>query len=369
MTRTHRRRLRYAVAPAALAAGVATAVVVSSVTAAAAHPRLPRRTAAQLLVAVEKSNVTALSGTIKDSTHLGLPDLPELGGLGSGLSIQRLLIGTHTLRVWADGPERQRLALLGQLAETDVIHNGRDLWTFDSQTLTVTHTRLPASKSDAKHASDPTEGTPLAAAAAALKAIDPTTRVTVDRTARVAGRPAYQLVLTPRDSRTLIARIVIAIDAKRSVPLRVQVFARGATHAAIDIGFTSVHFGRPDPARFVFHRPAHTTLRPLSAGTFGVAVPKHEASMPRRYSGYGQTHSGGLHFVQTLGKGWTSVAEFDGDTSMLGGQLKDLTTPVAGGRLLTTQLVTALVTDDGHVYVGAVPGSALQQVASTGRGL
>jgi outer membrane lipoprotein-sorting protein len=369
MTRTYRRRLRYAVAPAALAAGVATAVVVSSVTTASAHPALPPRTAAQLLVAVEQSNVTALSGTVKDSTHLGLPDLPELGGLGSGLSIQRLLIGTHTLRVWADGPERQRLALLGQLAETDVIHNGRDLWTYDSQTQTVTHTRLAASKADAQGAPDPTEGTPQAAAAAALKAIDPTTRVTVDRTARVAGRPAYQLVLTPRDSRTLVGRIVIAIDAKRSVPLRVQVFARSAKSAAVDIGFTSIQFGRPDPSRFVFHRPAHTTQRPLSAGTFGVAVPDHHASMPKRYAD-GQSQRGtGLHFVQTLGKGWTSVAEFRGDTSMLGGQLKDLTTPVTGGRLLTTQLVTALITDDGHIYVGAVSGSALQQVASTGRGL
>ena len=44
-------------------------------------------------------------------------------------------------------------------------------------------------------------------------------------------------------------------------------------------------------------------------------------------------------------------------------------TPVPGGRLLSTALVSVLITDDGKMYVGAVTPAALQQVAKTGKPL
>ena len=64
-------------------------------------------------------------------------------GGGSDLSLQNLVTGSHTLRVFYGGPEQQRVALLGQLSESDVIHNGTDLWTYSSSTRAVTHATLP----------------------------------------------------------------------------------------------------------------------------------------------------------------------------------------------------------------------------------
>ena len=52
-----------------------------------------------------------------------------------------------------------------------------------------------------------------------------------------------------------------------------------------------------------------------------------------------------------------------------GGTLDSITTRVAGGRLLTSSLVSVLVTDDGTLYAGAVRGEDLQRVAATGTGL
>ena len=70
--------------------------------------------------------------------------------------------------------------------------------------------------------------------------IDPTTKVTVDGTASVAGRSAYELVLAPRDTRSLVGDVRIAVDSKTSVPLRVQVHAAGATgRPAFETTFTS----------------------------------------------------------------------------------------------------------------------------------
>jgi len=46
-----------------------------------------------------------------------------------------------------------------------------------------------------------------------------------------------------------------------------------------------------------------------------------------------------------------------------------LGTPVSGGQLITTPLISVLITNDGKMFAGAVTPAALQQVASTGHGL
>ena len=90
---------------------------------AAQHPSLPAKTPAQLLTAVQESGTQALSGTVTETAHWGLPSLP--GGTDSAsLDWQGLLTGSHTLRVAAAGPDRQRVAVLGSLSESDVVHNG-----------------------------------------------------------------------------------------------------------------------------------------------------------------------------------------------------------------------------------------------------
>ena len=97
--------------------------------------------------------------------------------------------------------------------------------------------------------------------ATALDAVAPYADVTVDGTATVAGRPAYQLVLTPTSTLTLVGRIAVAIDAETRLPLRLQVFPRGSDGAAIEAGFTSVSFDPIDPSMFAFTPPPGTTVR------------------------------------------------------------------------------------------------------------
>lgn len=354
------RRLRWAV-PGLVAAGVAAAAVVTTTTAGASAPDLAPKTAAELLAAVEQAHPQALSGTIVETAKLGLPDLPgaDVGGLG--FSLQGLLTGSHTMRVWYDGPSRQRIAMLAQMAERDIIHNGRDLWTYTSTTNQVTHTTLPA-HSRAPHESLPVGGalTPQQLAERALRAIDPTTKVDVDRTAEVAGRASYQLDLMPRDNRSLIGTVRIAIDAETSLPLQVQIFARGATSPALQVGFTDISYSTPSASVFRFVKPAGATVAPLSSviGSFDQAGP---------------TGSPGFGEPELLGSGWTAVVKIPAQAGAGGAVAipmgKDLLKPVAGGHLLTTALMSVLITDDGTVYAGLVTPAALQQVAATGHGL
>ncbi len=372
ISRTHRRRLAWAV-PAATVATIATVAVLPSTATASPHPTLPAKTAGQLLAAVQTTTLTQLSGTLVETARLGLPTLPG-GDNASALSLQTLIAGTHTAQVWFDGPDKQRVALLGQLSESDVIHSGTDLWTYESGAQKVRHTVLPAETMPAEakpETRDLTAYTPQGAAAKALKAIDPSTKVTVDRTARVAGRAAYTLVLTPRDARSTVREVAIAIDAKRNVPLRVQVFG-AAAKPAFEIAFTDVSFSKPAASVFRFTPPKGATVTDLP-GTPGGAAPDKVGSA---------TKDARSAAPKTLGAGWASVLELpaatDGSSplsTLTGGNpgnkdsasslVTKLTTTLPGGdRLLRTALVNVLMTADGRTFVGAVTPSVLQQAAA-----
>jgi outer membrane lipoprotein-sorting protein len=357
--------------PAIAAVGIAGVGVVPSALSASGHPSLPGRSAAQLLVAVERSHVTAMSGTIRTTANLGLPSLPAASTGGNATGLQTLLTGTHTLRIWLAGPARQRLALLGDLAETDVIHNGRNLWVYESATNTVTHRMLgPHARRAARHRDlAEAELTPQAEAKQALRAIDPTTRVTVGPTARVAGRRAYQLLLTPRTSATLVSSVRIAIDAATSVPLRVQVFARGTVKPAWETAFTKVSFATPAASVFRFTPPRGATVKS------GPAIrPNRERAGDHMARPFPRA-AAGRHRPMTIGTGWATILELPRGTLLTPGatrgqagmMLDRLTNRVPQGRLLTTRLLSVLITNDGRVLVGAVPGAALQHAAATGR--
>src|SRR2546426_584620 len=106
--------------------------------AAAADPHLPDRSAAQLLVDLQTAKLDGMSGTVRQSADLGLPDLPIPAGQGSS-QLSSLISGSHTLRVWYAGPDKARVALLGTLGESDIIRNGRDVWIWDSKANKATH--------------------------------------------------------------------------------------------------------------------------------------------------------------------------------------------------------------------------------------
>jgi outer membrane lipoprotein-sorting protein len=359
-------------APVITAAVVAGVALLPSAASASAHPNLPAKTAAQLLAAVQTADVTALSGTIVETARLGLPSLPGQDS-SAALTWQTLVTGTHSARVWLDGPDKQRLALLGQLAESDVVHNGRDLWTYASDSQLVGHQMLPADTAARKapEAKDLKQYTPQGAAEQALKSIDPSTVVTVDRTARVAGQAAYTLVLTPRDTRSTVRKVTLAIDAVHHVPLRVQVFAAGAA-PAFETAFSDISFTRPAASVFAFTPPkgakVSSHLLPLMSGTTAAHDPADK--------GAAATAS-----PTVVGAGWTSVlvlpAAKDGSSPLAGltggsGQRGDTSSILSrltstlpnGDKVLRSALVNVLLTKDGRVLVGAVSTDVLQQAAA-----
>ncbi|MFP3988594.1 DUF2092 domain-containing protein [Streptomyces sp. E11-3] len=401
--RSGRRKAARYVVPVAVAGVAAATIGLVPALASSGDPDLPKITAEELIEKIAASDTEQLSGSVKISTDLGIPGL---GGAASSMlgeagdhggssvapedKLMELASGTHTLRVAADGPDKQKLSVLDDASEYSVIHNGDDVWAYDSASNEAYHAKADGSehgekgKHGEKHKGLPDDApaTPKEFAEQALKAVDDTTSVSVDGTAKVAGRDAYQLLIKPKETdgvKSTVGSIRIAVDADNGVPLKFTLTPSSGGKAAIDAGFTKVDFSAPAASTFDF--------KPAKGMKVTEADDLHQdARHAPKSPGEGKEFEGmeDLAGLNVIGEGWSSIATFE----MPGGQgltvpedsdvppeaskfLDALGDKVSGkfgsGTVFSTRLVNALVTDDGKVYVGAVDKASLVKAANAAK--
>ena len=338
--------------PAVIAPVVVAGAVAVPLMASASSPDLTPKTAQQVLELVAKAkDVSGFTGTVQQTSNLGLPSIPSTGaGTDTDTaSALDLISGTHTARVEVSGASKTRIAVLDSSAERDVVRDGRSVWLWSSKTNTATH--VVATGTAKPDAEAPTT-TPAALAEELLTKVDGTTTVSVDSAQTVAGHDAYTLVLTPKTSATTIGSVRIAVDATTGLPLDVQVIARGASSPAFETGFTDLSYAVPAASRFAFTPPsdAKVTTKTLKPGTRSKAEAPSAAAKPT-----------------VTGSDWSSIVTVpaaDVPASISSNPtVSRLTTAADGGRVLHTALINVLLTADGRVLAGAVPVSSLESAA------
>ena len=373
--------------PIAAAAVIAGAMGAGPVIAAVSgDPVLPERTAQQLLAdaaaATKDKAPPPMSGTVQQTASLGLPALPEMGG-ASPLS---LLSGSHEVKVWYGGGDKMRVAMPTQFDESNLIVNGDQVWYWDSGDNTATKIKM-AGGATARHTAPtpgPADVTPQQVAEKLLAKADEHTAIRVTNNAQVAGRSAYQLVLAPKDEGSLVQEVRLALDGETFVPLQVQVYAKGSAEPAFQVGFTQVTFTPPAVENFTFTPPAGAKVKEQTIGGSSSSDTEQQQADKAKET---------AKDVKVVGSGWTSVAVLpatlsdltgkpaqtpsdgkswkggaDGtDPSALVGNVLKTATPVSGtwgsGKLIKTKLVTALLTDDGRLLVGAVTPEEITKAA------
>ncbi|MFD5430088.1 outer membrane lipoprotein carrier protein LolA [Streptomyces sp. NPDC127084] len=431
-----RKAARYAV-PVAVAGVAAATIGLVPALAAVGDPDLPKISAQELIEKIAASDTQQLSGTVKVTTDLGLPDLGGLtGGLLSGAGagsggasapaspdaaskLMELASGTHKVEIAADGPDRQRMSFESGGEEYSVTHNGADVWTYDGAANEVVHGKDDAAGRDGgkdggrdggrdggkgREGSDELPATPKQLADEALKLAGDTTAVTVDGTARIAGRDAYQLVIKPKQSGSTIDSIKIAVDAQNGVPLKFTLLASDGGKAAVDAGFTKVDFSKPAASTFDFTPPkgakvteADELADRAKAGRTGGDARTGKSEVPKSVKEFKgmEDFDGPGQGLNVIGEGWTAIAELKGPGGEGLGAFKDgsggkgdkggrgdvppeaakfldalgdqVTGDFGTGTVFKTRLVNALMTDDGKVYVGAVTPDALVKAANAAK--
>lgn len=351
--------------PAAAAVVVVAAGAIALPMAASATADLAPKNAEQVLALMGSSTEDTFSGTVTTTTSLGLPSLPQVGSSSEGSSagvssLLSLVSSPQKVRVYVDGRSKQRVQVLSDLAEKDVIHNGADVWAWDSKKQTVEHTTLASGETAHKPTAT---GSPAELAHSIVAALKGSTDLSVGTTVKIDGRDTYTLVLTPKASDTLVKDVSISVDAKTGLPLAVTADARGQKDPAVRVAFSSIDFSTPAASLFDFTAPKGAKVTEHRAPTHesvksrpGPVSPDIDKNKPT-----------------VVGSGWDAVVVTPANATLVGGlgsasaakQLDALTTAVPQGRVFHTSLVNVLLTTDGRIVAGSVPVERLEAVASS----
>ncbi|MCP2165640.1 LolA family protein [Goodfellowiella coeruleoviolacea] len=377
------KRTTVAFATAGAVAGVVGLGVLAMPAGAGPNPTLPEISAEQLVESVFKASPAALGGTVQVENNLGLP---------SGLpNMPAALSGDSRGQVWTDGQGRVRVSLPSSGGELSYVNDGSTSWLWDSADRSVRKSDNGAARArhdlpelaDAEHQAE--LANPVSAAKQVVSAVQEYSTVAVDGTATVAGRSAYEVVLTPKPTeRTLLREVRVAVDAELRLPLRFSVLANGTDQPVLQVGFSELTVGQQDPGLFQFSVPAGATVTEEGAEQDQQDQQKQQEQQRRHEQAP----------FQAFGSGWDTVLagrmpaealsgspdaqdadaqdadgrDADGRDADARGQspaalLKQVGKQVSGewgqGVLVSTAVANALITDDGRVAVGAVPEQVL----------
>ncbi|MFE7505600.1 outer membrane lipoprotein carrier protein LolA [Promicromonospora sp. NPDC057488] len=337
-------------------------------------PVLPAIEPEALVESALAAEPQAFSGEAEVSNELGLPALPGTEDLDF-----------ESARVFHDGQESARVQVEKPTSEVTFVKNPDEAWAYDSQERTAEHlTWDDADAAAARKHAEAQLADPARAAAQIIEQLRPTSEITVDGTARVAGRAAYELVLTPKPTeKTLLREVTVAIDEQTRMPLAFDVYANGRSEPVLSLGFVELDLGAQDPALFDFTPPQGTKVETTDVG---------DAAGHRAGKDSAGKDGAADHMTEqgrtTVGDGWDTVViaelptdlpkmpggmsdgasgdlpgAFAGGDQDLTGALEQIGQPVSGefgtGTHVQIAVGGAIVTDDGRVAAGAVPQQVL----------
>ena len=355
---------------------------------------LPDLSASEVMVLMQKSEVLEFSGTIVKVSDMGIPSLefssmvsedmademaekmpaefadfvPAVIESSALTQAMEIVSGTHNVRVYVSGQDRMRAQILDPMSQRDLIVNGDEFWVYDAKTATATTGTINMESDPAKQATAEQEvldyaesialdlSSPEAIADYLVGMIDETSTVEVGKDHSVAGRSAYQLLISPDADASLIERAEISVDSETGLPLKVEIFSTQQTSAAFSVGFESISFGPIDTALFEFTPPAGTVVTTLDSSDLEGYADKDSGELEAEL----EAAFGDSAKPEVIGKDWQSVVYLPALPAVIPAELMatelfaDMLTEVPGGKVFSGALVNVFLTDSGEVYMGAV---------------
>jgi outer membrane lipoprotein-sorting protein len=351
---------------------------------------LPDLSAAEVMVLMQQSDVLEFSGTITKVSDMGIPSLefssmvsqdmademaekmpaefadfvPAVIDSNALTQAMELASGTHTVRLYVSGQDKMRAQILDRMSQRDLIVNGNEFWIYNAKKATATTGTIDMEIDPAKQATAEQEildyaasialdlSSPEAIANYLVEMIDETSTVEVGKDHSVAGRTAYQLIISPDAEASLVERAEISVDSETGLPLKVEVFSTQQSTAAMSVGFESVDFGPIDASLFDFTPPAGTVVTTWDSDDLEGYADKDAAALEAEF--------GDTAKPEVIGEDWESVVYLsampaDIPAGLMATELfADMLTEVPGGKVFSSALVNVLLTDSGEVYMGAV---------------
>jgi len=315
--------------------------------------------------------VQGVSANIVLTDHLLEGASLASGGEGSSaagqLASSPLLTGGSG-RMWIAKNGRVRLELQAEKGDTQVLYDGHTVSVYDASSNTLYRYTIPAQKGDT--ATDPTTTSPehheVPTVAKIEEAISHLDHVNVSGAtpADVAGRAAYTVRISPKESGSEIGGGELSFDAANGIPLRAAIYSSNSPSSpALELAASEISYGPVADSVF-------SVTPPPDAKIEEVKPPEGAA----KSTGPSAAQSGDHPLLSTSGHGPATVAVIESKTKESTAKSPSAMTEglqkVKIGSIEASELPTALGTllsfeRSGVRYVlgGFVAPSAVETVA------
>lgn len=294
-------------------------------------------------------------------------------------------------RLWATQDGRGRLELQSNAGDVQVVWNQKQLTVYDASTNTVYRAQLP------QHAGGRGSGAvpSVAGIATFLTRAGEHAEVSGARPTDVGGQAAYSVRVAPRHDGGLLGAAELAWAATRPVPLRIGIYAQGASAPVLELAATHITFGRVPASDVEVAPPAGAKVTDLGnlsrrtgssqhgkpesgpsgaaalrAAPFEAVAPAKLVGLPRqdvRLVGLGKSKA----VVAVYGQGLGAIVVLQRPAGSVGaigpmGALPTVSLDGVTARELATQLGTVLTwrrNGVSFVLAGSVPPAAAEAAA------
>jgi outer membrane lipoprotein-sorting protein len=369
------------IAVVVLAAGVAAIAVAASGRSGPTPP--PKPLAQALHDSLSGAAPKGVTARIKFTNKL-FPSGAITGQVGSAL------MSGASGRLWATNDGRGRLELQSDAGDVQIVWNDAQVTVYDASSNTVYRAQLPAhAKSTADQGGIPS----VAKISDVLAKLGEHASLSGAQPSNVAGQEAYTVRISPKHDGGLLGQAELAFDASRGVPLRLGIYAQGASTPVLELAASHVSYGAVPASDVDVAPPAaaksvdlgsltrngkesagHVRVTGLkavqSAASFPVVAPDRLVGLPRQdVRLVGKSDSKAALVVYGHGLGAIIVVERQagarGNNGVMG-SLPQVSLDGVTAHELATQLGTALTWKRGevtYVLAGSVPPAAAEAAA------
>ena len=293
-------------------------------------------------------------------------------------------------RLWVTADGHGRIELQSDAGDAQIVWSPTGVTLYDASSNTVYRATLPA-----KSGSTPDKGAlpSVAQISDFLTKAGADVSVSDAQPVDVAGRAAYSVTVAPKHDGGLLGSVELAWDAANGVPLRVAVYAQGASSPVLSLAVTDVSYGAVSASDVDVSPPAGAKVVELGSGNasgstgdkgapvtgldavqaaagFPVAAPNSLVGLPLK----DVRLVGGKSVLVVYGQGLGAIAVLERQadaTAPKGGSLSALPTVSLDGvtaHELATQLGTVIEWQSGgvdYVLAGSLPSAAAEAAART----
>jgi outer membrane lipoprotein-sorting protein len=297
------------------------------------------------------------------------------GGEASQLSSSPLLSGASG-RLWISKEGHIRLELQSERGDTQAYYDGKTVSVYDASSNTLyrytpsahEHTSSrsytcdegEAKETCLKFKASPDEAPSVAKIEDAISHLREHANVSGATPTDVAGRAAYTVRVSPKETGSLLGGAELSFDALNGVPLRAALYSTQSSAPALELAATSISYGPVESSVFQLTPPANATIKDVKLGEEDGSESGEGGERP------GVTkHGHGLSTIVVI-EGKAKSEAGSGYSSPLPQDLPQVKIDGTTATELTTELGTLLSFERSgvqYLLAGAVEPGAVEAVA------